>query len=95
MKDAFITTIANRIKAKQIGRRVLGEESGPLQNGVALLCLEISKALCGMIVSSLLFCRKLRNALEKLGFKVNPYDICVANKMINGKQFTLHSMQMI
>jgi len=30
MKDLFITTIANRIKAKQIGRRVLGEESGPL-----------------------------------------------------------------
>jgi len=30
MKDLFITTIANRIKVKQIGRRVLGEESGPL-----------------------------------------------------------------
>jgi len=30
MKDAFITTITNRIKVKQTGRRVLGEESGPL-----------------------------------------------------------------
>jgi len=30
VKDAFITTITNRIKVKQIGRRVLGEESGPL-----------------------------------------------------------------
>jgi hypothetical protein len=30
MKDLFITTITNRIKVKQIGRRVLGEESGPL-----------------------------------------------------------------
>jgi len=30
MKDAFITTSANRTKAKQMGRRVLGEESGPL-----------------------------------------------------------------
>jgi len=31
MKDAFITTIANRIKVKQTERRVLGKESGPLQ----------------------------------------------------------------
>jgi len=30
MKDAFIMIIANRIKVKQIGRRVLGEELGPL-----------------------------------------------------------------
>jgi len=30
MKDLFITTITNRIEAKQIGRRVLGEELGPL-----------------------------------------------------------------
>ena len=26
--------------------------------------------------------------MEK-GFELNPYDICVANKMVNGKQFTL------
>jgi len=30
MKDSFITTNTNRIKVKQIGRRALGEESGPL-----------------------------------------------------------------
>ena len=40
-----------------------------------MLHLEISKALCGMMVSSLLFYRKLRKDLEELGFKVNPYDI--------------------
>lgn len=41
-----------------------------------------------MIKSPLLFYQKLRKDLEENGFKVNPYDICVANKMINGKQFT-------
>jgi len=51
--------------------------------------LEILKVLYGMMVSSLLLYRKLRKDLEPLGFKVNPYDICVANKMINGKQFTV------
>jgi len=30
MKDAFSTTITNRIKVRQIGIRILGEESGPL-----------------------------------------------------------------
>jgi len=30
MKDSFIATNTNRIKVKQIGRRVLGEELGPL-----------------------------------------------------------------
>jgi len=59
------------------------------ENGVSVLHLKISKALCGMMVSSLLFCRKLRKDLEQLVFKVNPYDICVANKMINVKQFTV------
>ena len=27
--------------------------------------------------------------MEKVGFKVNPYAHCVANKMINGKQCTI------
>ena len=59
------------------------------ENGISVLYLEILKALYGMLVSSLLFYRKLRKDLEELGFKVNPYDICVANKWINGKQFTV------
>ena len=28
-------------------------------------------------------------ALEKEGFKINLYDTCVANKIINGKQCTI------
>jgi len=59
------------------------------ENGVSVLYLEILKALYGMMVSSLLFYWKLRKDLEQLGFKVNPYDICVANKMINEKQITV------
>ena len=42
-----------------------------------------------MLVASLLFYRKLRKDLEGRGFKVNPYDICVANRMINDLQFTV------
>ena len=29
------------------------------------------------------------STLQKMGFTLNPYDLCVANKMINGSQCTV------
>jgi len=40
----------------------------------------------GMMKSALLFYRKLVADLVSLGFTINPYDQCVANKIINDKQ---------
>ena len=51
-----------------------------------MLYVRLSKALYGLLQSALLFYRKLRSELEDHGFTVNPYDPCVANKMINCKQ---------
>ena len=42
-----------------------------------------------MLKSSLLFYKKLRADLESIGFKVNPYDPCIANKTINGDQMMI------
>jgi hypothetical protein len=42
-----------------------------------------------MIQSSLLFYKKFRKDLEGIGFKVNPYDPCVANRTINSQQHTI------
>ena len=42
-----------------------------------------------MLRSALLFYKKLRKDLESQGFVVNPYDPCVANKIVNGKQLTV------
>jgi hypothetical protein len=39
--------------------------------------------------SALLFYKKLLKDLEDRGFVVNPYDPCVANKTVNGKQFSI------
>jgi hypothetical protein len=39
--------------------------------------------------SALLFYRKFIANLASLGFDINPYDPCVANKIINGKQITI------
>ena len=42
-----------------------------------------------MLVASLLWYKKFRSDLEKDGFKFNPYDPCVANRMKYGKQHTI------
>ena len=55
-------------------------------NGVRVLYVEVLKALYGMLQSSLLYYKKWVKDIEKEGFVVNPYDPCVANKMVDGKQ---------
>ena len=59
------------------------------EKGVTMLYVKLTKALYGLLCSALLFYKKLRGDLEGLGFKVNPYNRCVANKDINGKQLTV------
>jgi hypothetical protein len=43
----------------------------------------------GLLRSALLFYRKLVGELEGKGFKLNPYDPCVANKTVDGTQMTV------
>ena len=57
--------------------------------GKAVLYVQLEKAVYGMMKSALLFYRKLVADLTSLGYVINPYDPCVANKMINGKQMTI------
>jgi hypothetical protein len=54
-----------------------------------VLYVKLQKALYGFLRSALLFYLKLLKDLEVNGFKLNPYDPCVANKMVNGKQCTI------
>jgi hypothetical protein len=60
------------------------------RKGTPILYVKLQKALYGLMQASLLFYRKLRKELEDYGFKVNPYDPCVANKVTEcGKQMTV------
>ena len=54
-----------------------------------VLYVKMLKALYGMIKASVLYYKKFRTDIESIGYEVNPYDPCVANKMISGKQHTL------
>ena len=59
------------------------------ENGRKVLYVQVLKALYGMLVASLLWYKQFKGDLEKVGFKFNPYDPCVANKTIEGKQMTV------
>ena len=59
------------------------------ENGRSVLYVRMCKALYGMIQSSLLYYRKFRKDIESIGFKVNPYDACVANRKTEGSQQTV------
>jgi hypothetical protein len=54
-----------------------------------ILYVRMLKALYGMLISSILYYKKFRKDIESIGFEVNPYDICVANRNVNGKQQTV------
>jgi hypothetical protein len=49
----------------------------------------MQKALYGLLRNALLFYNKLVADLESNGFVLNPYDLCVANKIVNRKQMTV------
>jgi Reverse transcriptase (RNA-dependent DNA polymerase) len=57
--------------------------------GEKVIYVFLVKALYGTLISALLFYKKLKNDLESIGFKINPYDPCVANRVINNKQHTV------
>ena len=59
------------------------------ENRKKVLYLELVKALYGCVRSALLWYELFSSTLTNLGFELNLYDPCVANKMIGGKQCTL------
>ena len=59
------------------------------ERGKKVLYLQLIKALYGCIKSALLWYECFTKCLLNMGFKLNTYDPCVANKMINGKQCTI------
>ena len=54
-----------------------------------VLYVRMLKALYGMLVASLLYYKQFLDDITKIEFERNPYDPCVANRMINNKQHTI------
>jgi hypothetical protein len=61
------------------------------ENGKKVLYLQLLKALYGCIKSAMLWYELFAGTLKGMGFVLNPYDLCVANK--NDRRKTMyHSM---
>ncbi|CAJ1953830.1 unnamed protein product [Cylindrotheca closterium] len=60
-----------------------------LENGKRVIYVRVLRAIYGMLQSSLLFYNQFQSDLETKGFVFNPYDPCVANKVVDEKQQTI------
>ena len=59
------------------------------ENGKKVLCVAVLKAICGMLISTLLWHGKFRIDLEENEFGLNPHGTRAANKTVNKKQQTV------
>ena len=59
------------------------------KKGEKVLLVQCMNALYGSMVASLMFYKKLVAALKSYGFEFNPYDSCIANKIVNGTVLTI------
>jgi hypothetical protein len=57
--------------------------------GKKVLYVQLDRALYGCVQSSILWYELYSSTLTDMGFKLNPYDLCVANSDIDGKQCTV------
>jgi hypothetical protein len=60
-----------------------------VENGQEVLYVRLIKALYGCVKSALLWYELFSSTLQTMGFVLNPYDRCVANCTIEGKQCTI------
>jgi hypothetical protein len=60
-----------------------------VEHGKKVLYLQLLKALYRRVQSALLWYELFTSTLVDMGFKFNPYDPCVANSQIKGKQCTV------
>jgi len=59
------------------------------EKGNKVLYVRLVKAIYGCVKSALLWYDLFHNTLKEMGFVLNPYDSCIANCTINGKQCTI------
>ena len=59
------------------------------KKGDKILYTLLGKALYGCLKSARLFWEHIKKVLKRLGFVLNRYDSCVANKKIEGSQYTI------
>ncbi len=72
-----------------IAPEVYGPYVSTNKSGQKVLLVQCLNAVYGTMVTALLYYKKFAKSLTKQGYKINPYDGCMANKMVKGKQITI------
>ena len=72
-----------------IAPNVYGPYVSTNKTGQKVLIVECLNAVYGTMVAALLYYKKFVKSLTKHELKLNPYDGCVANKTVKGKQMTV------
>ena len=62
-----------------------------MKNGDVVLYVKLRKVLYDLLDSGLTWWKNSASFFRKLGFKLNPYDSCVAYKIIEGSTCTIIS----
>jgi hypothetical protein len=60
-----------------------------VENRKRVLYVQVLRAIYGCIESALLWYELFSKTLKGMGFEINPYDKCTANKIIDGYQCTI------
>ena len=60
------------------------------KKGEKQLLVQCLTALYSTMVASLLYYKKFVKSLKSNGFRLNPYDPCMANKQVRGEQLTMY-----
>ena len=60
-----------------------------LEKLVRVLYMKLQNDLYGLLSNALIFYFKLATDLKNNGFIINIYDLCVANKLVQGKMMTV------
>lgn len=77
--DPVLTKILHQIDKSVVG----------MQDDKGVTYVKLNKALYGTVQAALLWYEKLSGVLLTNGFKANPYDACLFNKVVNGVQITV------
>ena len=59
------------------------------RKGELVIYVEDLNALYGIMKAALLFYLKFVKNIKNIGFELNPYDPCVANKIVDGAHLTV------
>ena len=59
------------------------------KSGQKVMLVQCLNAVYGTMMAALLYYKKFVKSLTKQGYKINPYDGCMTNKVVKGKQVTI------